>query len=296
MRRLFLLVLLIGVVSWAALRHYAQQDQLHQQLEQLTAVLTAENNLASRITDDAIKYMEEAAARDRNRPADMALVHRAQALQTRAKQLIETLRTTGDHLRHATGNTAAPPLQHLGTSIGAGLSHDAPQRQALERQLAAYTDTLQRFGLLDAKTAPLLVPALEPDTPVIEALADLTRLESELLARHTYALQRISDKVGARRWLTQPLAIATAESNVVAPGSTYRARLGVANYFSANELRMQMTCNGSPVPLTPAGTGLVRFHAPTRPGPATWSGTIRVSSNGRDSTFRVTVPYRVARR
>ncbi len=34
----------------------------------------------------------------------------------------------------------------------------------------------------------------------------------------------------------------------------------------------------------------------TRPGPATWTGTIRLNHYGRDTTFRVTVPYRVARR
>jgi hypothetical protein len=59
---------------------------------------------------------------------------------------------------------------------------------------------------------------------------------------------------------------------------------------------MQLTCNGRPVPIAPNGTGLVSFRAPTRPGPATWTGTIRLNQYGRDTTFRVTVPYRVARR
>jgi len=296
MRRLFLIVLLVGAASWAAIYHYGQQNQLRQQLEQLTAVLTVENDLASRTTDAAIKKMEEAAAKDRNKPADIALLQRAEALQAYVKQLVEALRTNSDQLRRATGNKEAQPLQHLGAPIGAGLSHDAPRRQRLERRLATYADTLRLLGLLEAKTAPLFVPALEANTPVVEALADLTRLESELLARHTYALQQISKNVGVRRWPTHPLAFATAESIIVAPGGTYRAQLGVTGYFSANELRMQMTYDGRPVPLTPAGTGLVRFHAPTRPGPATWTGTIRINSNDRDSTFRVTVPYRVVHR
>jgi hypothetical protein len=296
MRRLFLVVLLVGAAGWATLRQYGQQNQLHQQLEQLMVVLTTENDVARRTTDAAIKKMEEAAAKDRNKPADMALLHRAEALQACVKQLVEALRTDGDQLRRATNNKEAQPLQHLGAPIGAGLSHDAPRRQTLERRLTAYTDTLRRLGLLEAKAAPLLMPAFEANTPIVEALANLTQLESELLARHTYALQQISKNVGVRRWPTHPLAFATAESNVVAPGGTYRAQLGVTSYFSANELRMQMTYDVQPVPLTPAGTGVVRFRAPTRSGPATWTGTIRTRSNGRDSTFKIIVPYRVVRR
>jgi hypothetical protein len=296
MRRLFLLVLLVVAASWAAIRYYAQQNQLYQQLEQLTRVLTIENDLASRTTDGALKKMEEDAARNRNQPADMALLHRAEALQASVKQLVKMLRTTDDQLRRATGNTEAQPLQHLGASIGARLRQAAPRRQVLEQRLATYADTLRLFGLLDARQNPLLVPALKESTPVTEALADLARLESEVLAQQSHALQRLSARVGAPRWLAHPLAIATAEYNIVAPGDTYRAQLGLIGYFSAHELHMQMTCNGRPVPTSPNGTGLVSFRAPTRPGPATWTGTIRISSNNRDSTFRVIVPYRVARR
>jgi hypothetical protein len=296
MRRLFLLVLVVGAASWAAIHHYAQQNQLHQQLEQLTAVLIAENNLASRTTDGALKYIEEEVAKNRNQPADMALLHRAEALQACVKQLVDIIQTTDDQLRRATGNKEAQPLQYVGAPIGAGLSYVAPRRQALERRLATYADTLRLFGLLNAKQNPLLVPTLKENTPVTEALADLARLESEILAQQAHALQRLSARVGAPRWLAHPLAIATAESNIVAPGDTYHAQLGLIGYFSAHELRMQMTCNGRPVPTSSNGTGLISFRAPTRPGPATWTGTIRISSNNRDSTFRVTVPYHVVHR
>jgi type II secretory pathway pseudopilin PulG len=296
MRHLLLLMLLAGAAGWVAIRYYRQQNQLHQQLEQLTAVLLVENNFASRAADNAIKKIEEDAARNRNQPTDMVLVHRAEALQARAKHLVEALRTTGDQLRRATGNPGAQPLQHLGALIGTALSPNASHRQALAHQTTAYADTLRLLKLLDTKAPSLQSPVFEYDTPMTEALTDLARLESEVLAQQAYALQRLSAGVGARRLLTYPLAIATAASNVVAPGNVYRAHLGLVGYFSANQLKMKMTCNGRPVPLTPTGIGLVRFHAPTRPGPATWTGTIRINSNDRDSTFRVTVPYRVVRR
>ncbi len=293
--RYVILLLLAGAAGWAALHHYRQQSSLYQQLEQLTEILTTENNLASHDAEGTFKAMEAAAVRNRNQPADHRLLRRAESLQALAKQLATMLRTTGDQLRRATGNEGTQPLRHPGATIGAEWREDSPRRRALARHLAAYTDTLRQLDLLDATRAALQLLALQDDTPVVEALADLTRLESEVLACQTHALQRLSQRVGTRQWLGHPLAFATAASNVVAPGDTYRAQLGLVDYFSANELKMQLTCNGYPVPIGPAGTGLVRFRAPTRPGPATWTGTIRLNQNGRDTTFRVTVPYRVAR-
>lgn len=296
MRRVLFLLLLASAAGWAALHHYRQQSRLHQQLAQLTEVLTTENNRVNNNAEGTIKGIEAAVAKNNNQPADVALLRCAEALQDYTKHLTETLRTTGEQLRRATGNKAAMPLQHPGTAIGAALDPSTARWQVLGRRLAGYADTLRHLDLLPAQAAPLRAPNFPHATPVAESLADLTRLESEILAYQTHALQSIGKRVGARRWLSHPLAIATAQSNVVAPGDTYRAQLGLVGYFSANELKMTMACNGRPVPAGPDGTGLVRFRAPTRPGPATWTGTIRLNQNGRDTTFKVTVPYRVARR
>jgi hypothetical protein len=296
MRRLTLLLLLAGAAGWAALLHYHQQKHLYQQLAQLTTVLATENSLARRTTEGTIMSIKAAAAKNRSQPTDIALLRRAEALQAHMQQLVNALQTTGSVLRRATSNKEAISLQHPDAAIGAEFSKDAPQRQALERRLTAYADTLRQLSLLDAKATSLQVLTFDRNTSVTEALADLTRLESEILACQTHALQSIGKRVGAQRWLSHPLVVTTAESNVVAPSDTYRAHLGLVGYFSANQLRMQMACNGRPVPADSAGVGQVRFRAPTRPGPATWTGTIRLNSNGRDTTFRVTVPYRVARR
>lgn len=295
MRRFYvLLLLLVGAGSWATLRSYRQQTRLHQQLEELTQVLTTENDLASRNAQHTVKGIEAAVAKNRNQPTDRALLRHAKAIQTCAEQLVETLRTYGDQLRRATSNKEAVPLQHPNAAIGSESAKK--QRQALAKQLAAYNDTLRQSGAAEATAAPLLAPTFEATTPVADALADLSRLEGEVLARQTPALKHISERVGARQWPMHPVATATAESNVVAPCGTYRAQLGVVSYFSANELRMTITCNGQPISVDHNGIGLVRFRAPSRPGPATWTGTIRLNSNGRDTTFKVKVPYRVARR
>jgi hypothetical protein len=117
-----------------------------------------------------------------------------------------------------------------------------------------------------------------------------------VLARQTKALHHLANSVGKANWRLPLLATATAKSNVVAPGETYHAELGVASYYSAKELNIYMACNGKAVLIDANGVGLVRFRAPTRLDPTIWVGTIRVNQNGRDTTFHVTVPYRVVRR
>jgi hypothetical protein len=267
MRRFILFLLLAGADGWAALRHYSQQNRLHQQLAQLTAVLIVENDRVSHFAEGTVMGIKAAVVKNNNQPADIALLRRAEALQGSVEQLQETLGGYGDQLRHTAGRKIAAPLQRLYMPISAGLGKEELQ-QALARQLTTYIDTLRRLNIAVANAALLPVPDFTNNIPVTEALADLTRLESEILTYQTCALQRLGRRVGAKRWLSHPLAVATAQANVVAPGDTYRAQLGLVVYFSANELRMQMACNGRPVPTDFAGVGQVRFRAPTPPAPA----------------------------
>ncbi len=290
MRRILPLLLLLALAGWVALRHYRQQQHLHQQLEQLTAVLTIENDLVAKQAQNTIKGIEAAVAKNRNQPVDIALLQRAEALQTSVNKLIDALRNYGGQLHHTNTNFASSWLLQPSTKTA---DTGTLRQQDLRKQVAAYADTLRALALTQADAAPLVAPGFNEATPAVEAIADLNQLESEVLARQAFALQRIVKSVGARSWLTRPLLTASAESNVVAPGATYRAQLGLWGYFSAAELKMAMTCNGQPVPAGPNGTGLVRFRAPTHPGHAAWTGTIRINQNGRDATFKVTVPYRV---
>ena len=299
MRYVILLLLLLGLSGWLARRQASQQNRLHRQLADLTAVLAAENDLAARTVQDILKSMEAAAVKNRNQPADLAVLRQATTVQARASQLVAAVRAYASQLRRATGNAETRPLQHLDAPIGPGLGTGSRPGQVLAQQLAAYTGVLRQAepaGPGAARTPPLRLPAWEKTTPVADALADLTQLESEIVIRQTHVLRRLARTVGARHWLTHPLAIAAAESNVVAPGGTYRAELDLVNYFSARELRLHMSCDGRPVALDANGVGLVRFRAPRRPGPASWIGKIRLTQNGRDTTFAVRVPYRVAPR
>ena len=283
-----LFFLLLGAGAWVGLRYYHQQSQLQMQLAELTAVLNTENEKIAHNAEYFAKGIEANVASSRNQPADVAVLRRAEEVLRKTKQLTDTLRAAGNRLRLSTGNAVAPlPLRRPQALAGAA-------HQAIRQHVAACLDTLYR--LAPTTTARLAGPVFTEDTPVVEALADLSQLESRALAYQIQALNRLAGMVSNTTLNPHLQVAATAESNTVAPGGTYRARLLVLVSLTPAQAPLSMTCNGRPIPVGPAGTGVVRFRAPTHPGPATWTGTIRLNQNGRDSTFQVTVPYRVARR
>jgi hypothetical protein len=286
-RRLILLLLVLaGALAGGYVFYYAYpQRQLDLQLQELDYALTLENTEQTTRATYFLTGLKAEVAKNRNAPADMQVLRRAENLNTCFKTLQDTLQATRARLRRATANPRTPArLTHPGATAGLAVP------QSLRRVRLACADTLHRLGA--AATLPQL-----PDfvaLPVVNALASLTQFESEALAAQASALQRLSRSVGARQLVARPVAIATAESNMVSPGDTYRAQLLMVSALTG--LRPPMTCNGQPIFVDRDGIGQVRFRAPTRPGPATWTGTIRFNQNGRDTTFKVTVPYRVVRR
>ena len=114
-------------------------------------------------------------------------------------------------------------------------------------------------------------------------------------------MQKQAEKVGAKTIVFDKIgAFASAESNTVAAGTKYKAELFLT--ASATGLRPSMTLNGSPLSVDQASQhGKVEFTA--RPGSfdkdgnakASWTGTVRVNTNGRDTTFKVLVPYTITK-
>jgi len=283
-----LILLLLGVSAWVGVRYYYQQNRLYAQLAQLTAVLNTENEKLARSAEYTIKGIQANVARNRRQPAEVAVLRRAEEVLRRTKQLMDTLKASDDRLRLTTGNAIAPsPLRRPQAPAGA-------MQQAIRQHISACLDTL--YQLAPTTAAQIARPAFTEDTPVVETLAELSQLESRVLASQIHSLKSLAGLVSNTTLKQYLQAAATAESNTVAPGDTYRAQLLVIASSTPTRAPLSMTCNGQSIPVGPTGVGQVRFHAPTRPGPATWTGTIRLNQYGRDTTFQVTVPYRVARR
>jgi hypothetical protein len=283
-----LILLLLGVSVWIGVQYHRQQSRLYTQLAQFTAVLNIENEKLVRSADYTVKGIQANVARNRRQPAEVAVLRRAEETLRRIKQLTDTLKASSNRLRLATGNAITPlPLLRPQAPVGAA-------QQAIRQHIAACMDTLYRLAPTTA--TQIAKSAFTEDTPVVELLAEFSQLESSVLTSQTHLLNSLAGLVSNTTLKQYLQAAATAESNIVAPGDTYHARLLVIASSTPTRAPLSMTCNGQPIPVGPTGIGQVRFRAPARPGPATWTGTIRLNSNGRDTTFRVTVPYRVARR
>jgi cell division protein FtsB len=283
-----LILLLLGVSAWVRVRYYYQQNRLYAQLAQLTAVLNTENEKLARSAEYTIKGIQANVARNRRQPAEVAVLRRAEEVLRRTKQLMDTLKASDNRLRLTTGNAIALlPLRRPQAPAGA-------MQQAIRQHILACLDTL--YQLAPTTAAQTARPAFTEDTPVVETLAELSQLESRVLASQIHSLKSLAGLVSDTTLKQYLQAAATAESNTVAPGDTYRAQLLVLANSTPTRAPLSMTCNGQSIPVGPTGIGQVRFRAPTRPGPATWTGTIRFNMYGRDTTFKVVVPYRVARR
>lgn len=298
MKRLLLyllpVLLLNGLAGWSFWQGQ-QDEQLDEQLAYSVTVARAANATAARQAADAIERLKATEAKNRYQPADLGYLRAAEALHDQVNRVRPLLREVDSLVRQAAGSaTNATGMRQPAQPVFTQPFESITQRwRALGRQLTACADSLHRASPVAA--LPVSLPAAASATTAVQALADLVQAEHQLLASEAAVVRQLAKLVGARTFLTAPVALATAESNVVTPGDTYRAELLLATHFPA-DLRMRMTCDGHPVSVDSTGMGQVRFRAPLRSGPAAWTGTICLNWTGRDTTFRVHVPYRVARR
>lgn len=131
-----------------------------------------------------------------------------------------------------------------------------------------------------------------------ETLALLTQKEAVIRDYELMALATQNQKIGCGLTIIfdRVGAFASAESNVVSAGDTYKAELFLTS--SSAKLAPRMTVNGKPIAVGPDGHGRVEFSVPDDAGKAQatqayWTGTIRTLVNGQDSTFKVRVAYTI---
>lgn len=299
MRRQFayaLFALVLTLLASLGYWYHQQLERLDAQLAYSTAVLKTENEQAARTAYNNLRLIEATVEKNRNQPAEVARLQRAKALHRQITNALASLHDCVDAIYRLAGRTTnntglrQPAYRPFTDTASPASQH----WQKLGQQLTTCTDSLRQASpaaVLPSVTLPQPAAAVTPT----QALADLVLAEHQLLAAETAVLLHLDRALTQRKLLFEPLVLATAERDIVSPGDNYRARLLVAAH-GPSDLRMHMTCNGRPVPIDSNGIGQVRFRTPARPGPATWAGTIRLNQNGRDTTFWVTVPYRVARR
>jgi len=140
-------------------------------------------------------------------------------------------------------------------------------------------------------------------TPMVAALAVLSTKEAELLKLESLALENLANQVGASNLsFDQVFAMSRATSNVVAAGTDYEAEMFIA--ASSSALKPTFKYGGSEVPAVNSGgviVGKVKFRASAgaydKEGNAkkSWGGSITIKNKGKDTVFKLEVPYIVAR-
>ncbi|WP_449555738.1 type IX secretion system motor protein PorM/GldM [Hymenobacter translucens] len=294
-----------------------------QKFKFLDESLMGVNSKTDKANTDAVKGIQATVEKNRNQARDLAILKQSQEVRQRTSEMVSYLQGIREKLLQKTENTQGAQGIYANMSaedkvaelmIGAtknGVAYD------MKNKLNGYSEYISKIipGVkplaLDAKDDPGVIDKEQKNknfaelsfenTPVVAAMAVLSQKEAEVLKYEADALSKLGASVGAQTIIFDKVgAFASAESNTVAAGTKYKAELFLT--ASASSLRPTMTLNGSPLSVDPAtGKGKIEFTA--RPGnfdaagnaKATWTGTIRFKQNGRDTTFKVTVPYTVTK-
>ncbi|MBF9220398.1 hypothetical protein [Hymenobacter ruricola] len=282
-------VLVAAATGLGFYQQQAGQTRLDQEVALLSQQLSEANVGVAQNADYTVKFMRYAVEKNRYQSHEVAALASAEDLRVRTTALLREIRA----LRRATGPADSVALlrPRAPLLIEQARQFDEPAFPALRQQLALYSAAIRRLHPTDSSS--LVVPSLDDASPAL-AVASLAQAENALLAAETGTLKYLMQQIGRQEPRAKVVAVATPQSNRVAPGEVYRAHLVLVKSLSSPSIRMFY--NGHPIPIDREGAGLVRFKAPAKAGPAEWHGAIRARLGGRDTTFRVRVPYRVVRR
>jgi gliding motility-associated protein GldM len=278
------------------------------------------NGKTDKAADGTVKGIQAEVAKNHNIAADVAVLKQSEEIRDKTKEVIAYIDQVRDKLITATENSKAGEFHNMEATDKVAITMLGGAKNGLayplKDKLNSYADYIKQYVpdaaplALDAKVDPKVTDKEQKEknfaefnfenTPVVAALAVLSQKETEVLKYQADALQKQAEKVGAKVVVFDKLgAFASAESNTVAAGTKYKADLFLT--AGATGLKQNMSYNGSPLTVGPDGHGKIEFTA--RPGnfdqagnaKANWTGSIRINQNGRDTTFKVTVPYTITK-
>ncbi|GAA4387279.1 hypothetical protein GCM10023186_32770 [Hymenobacter koreensis] len=301
--------LLLGGV--AACQEPAQVES--HRLQQLEATMQALNSRLSKDADKHIANIERGVSQNREQRRDVEVLRQAEEVREQANALVGYLQ----HIRQRLGTPepaidsrladaapvtallldggAADTLQHRLNNYAAFIRPYVPEVAPLALDAEQDPNVTQAMGsaLKDWRFAQLYFQGAS----VASALAMLSQKELEVRDLERTALRKLSERVGSHSSVFFKIgAMATPESRAVRAGEVYRAYLYLTStQFSVYRQTGQV--NGHPVNVGPDGRVQVSFLVPTDApdGPALWDGKISGRYEGRDTTFRIRVPYTIQR-
>jgi gliding motility-associated protein GldM len=128
-------------------------------------------------------------------------------------------------------------------------------------------------------------------TPVVAALAILTQKQAEVIKYEQAVLKELgAGDISKDIKFDKITAMASADANIVAAGTEYRAIMFVS--ATSSKAGARMTYNGSAIKVNADGVGEVKFTATGR-GDQRWKGIITFPVKGKDTTFTFDKEYTV---
>ncbi len=134
------------------------------------------------------------------------------------------------------------------------------------------------------------------NTPMVAALAVLSQLENDIVKVETSAINVMQQKIGDFQIKFDKVqAMASAESNVVAAGTKYKARMFIS--ATSTSIKPSMRSSAGGVSVDGEGVGVLEFTASggtVEGAKKTWQGSITIkNSAGKDTTLTVKQEYTV---
>jgi gliding motility-associated protein GldM len=281
-------------------------------------------------TDKQIKGGAELVEKQGNSPKDVALLKKAEEVKKKSDEVYAYITKVREDLIKMTGgkdekggyvgakNDNEVMLLMLG-DVSKGVPGEAKKmKETLNnyaKTIAAMDSSLKDLGepiAVDAKDMPMYKNNSEQNTkdfglitfdqtPTVAALAILSDLEAKVARVETKAVDKIISQIGGVVVkFDKILAMASAESQTVAAGTKYRAKMFIS--ASSTQIKPSMRVSQGSVNVK-GDVGEVEFTAP----PATdyndqglakrkWQGSITIKkADGQDTTFKFDQEYFIAK-
>lgn len=277
---------------------------------------------AREASENALASLKKKVEKEGNSPEGLKSIKRAEDLKKKTALVYDEIENLKKMLTKEVGGgldehtkSVKNPKEETGVEVIMIGNHGAKNGKgySLEKSLNGYTRYLnEEFKDLNFpkpfedlakgnKNLPLYAhDAIQRDkdfaqanfgqTPVVAALAILTQKQAEVIRYEQEVLKKLgAGDLSRDIKFDKIIAMASAESNIVAAGQDYEAKLFISATSSKSDARMNYDGNAIKVK---DGVGEVKFPASGK-GKRKWKGSITINTRGKDTTFVIDKEYEV---
>lgn len=287
-------------------------------------------DVARKATDTQLKGAEQLVEKSGSKASDKAILAKAETVKKQTEDIFSAIdKMRNDLITMSGGVDPKNPKSYVGAKNDAevmtymiGVEGGAKGKAYdLQKMLNSYGDDLGKIDTslrnlsekiaFDGKDIPMYKNDEEQrikdfanvtfgQTPLVAALAVLSDLKAKVAQKESKAIEHLTAQIGeVPIKFDVILAMASAESKVVAAGTKYKAKMFIA--ASSSQIKPKMTSSQGGVKVN-GNVGEVEFTAPSASdyneqglAKRKWQGAITIPSKNGDTTFRFDEEYFIAK-